>query len=291
MAECPSMAGKLDAFLYGSCVSRDLQELSSDWMYRRAYVARQSLISATTPPYIFEGDSGLDSAWQHRMVLGDLSSNLLNRLSEDAARSDLLIWDLTDERMGVQPLGDGSYGTITPDSLRSGILEAFSAQGDPVDFGTPEHLELWKVALDRFLSFLDSLGMHARTYALRPHWAGLTRSGERIDAEGGRAAEEWARDFEPYVESLARSGITVLALPEALVRGDDDHRWGVAPYHYVGEAYRHWSAEIYRLLGGMEGKRAVHEVPRAPADGALSSEGAPPGCVALVDAATSGERR
>ena len=147
--------------------------------------SRDSRSSAPPPrPTCFEGEHQLESAWQHRTVQGDLASSLLRRFAEDAARTDLVIWDLIDERMGVQPLGDGCYGTITPDSLRSGILEAFAEVGDPVSFGAPEHLETWADALVRFVTLLDALGL--RSPDLRPPPpVGLSRRRRRASRAGG----------------------------------------------------------------------------------------------------------
>lgn len=258
------MAQKFDVFLYGSCVSRDLQELSSAVFYRRAYIARQSLISATTPPYVFSGDTALDSAWQHRMVLGDLESNLLTRLAEDGPRSDLVVWDLTDERLGVQPLGDGSFGTITPDSLRSGILDAFEEQGEPIPFGSPEHRELWSRGLDRFAALLDALGLRERTFVLAPQWATHDDTGRAIDPEGGRTPEEWTEAYAPYVRALREAELPVLGLPPSHQRTHLDHRWGPAPYHYVDDAYLHWSTTIEGMLRERGGKRPVHQAPPPP---------------------------
>lgn len=258
---------KLDVFLVGSCVSRDLQDLWAHRFYRRAYVARQSIISATTPAYVFEGEHQLESAWQHRMVQGDLASSLLRRFAEDAARTDLVIWDLIDERMGVQPLGDGCYGTITPDSLRSGILEAFAEVGDPVSFGAPEHLELWADALVRFVTLLDALGLRSRTFVLRPQWASRDADGELLEPEGGRSAEQWTEAYAPYVELIEAAGLPVLSLPDSLVLGHQAHRWGVAPYHYVDEAYATWAREIEDRVEALGGKRPQHPVPPEPVVG------------------------
>lgn len=257
---------KLDVFLVGSCVSRDLQGLWAHRFYRRAYIARQSIISATTPAYVFEGEHRLDSAWQHRMVQGDLASNLLTRLAEDAARTDLVIWDLTDERLGVQPLGDGSFGTLTPDSLRSGILEAFEEVGDPVRFGTPEHLELWEHALERFVTLLEALGLRSRTFVLRPQWASQDADGEDLEPEGGLSAAQWAETYAPYVALVEAAGLPVLSLPESLVRTHQGHRWGIAPYHYVDEAYTTWAHEIEARVEALGGKRPLHAVPPEPVE-------------------------
>lgn len=272
MADSNIMPEKFDAFLYGSCVSRDLQELSSRRFYRRAYVARQSLISAANPPYVFEGTSELSSAWQHRMVLGDLASNLLKRLAEDAPRTDLVIWDLTDERMGVQPLSADSYGTITPDSLRSGILDAFEDQGDPIRFGTAEHLGLWSDAFERFAALLDSLGMTARTFVLEPRWTDRDSDGAGIEPEGGRPVADWARAYRPYMELIRASGIHIATLPSELVLSDPAHAWGTAPYHYVADAYHHWAREIEALLMREGGKRSMHPIPSGLRTGSGSGE-------------------
>lgn len=256
---------KLDVFLYGSCVSRDLQEQSRHRFYRRAYVARQSLISAMNPAYVYDGGHRLDSAWQHRMVQGDLASNLLTRLSEDAPRTDLVIWDLTDERMGVQPLGDGSFGTITPDSLRSGILEAFEEHGGPIRFGTRRHLMLWEEALRRFAAVLDALGLRARTYVLAPQWAAHDVDGKPVEVEGNRSASEWGRAYAPYMRRIEAAGIAVVELPEELVVTHGAHKWGAAPYHYIDESYRYWAEEIDRRAG-TSGKRRTHPAPPEPGD-------------------------
>lgn len=259
------MAAKFDVFLYGSCVSRDLQERSSAVFYRRAYIARQSLISATTAPYVFSGGITLDSAWQHRMVLGDLESNLLTRLAEDGPRSDLVVWDLTDERLGVQPLGDGSFGTITPDSLRSGILDAFETQGEPIMFGAPVHRELWRRGLDRFTSLLDALGLRERTFVLAPQWAALDDNGHVIEPEGGRSSAEWAEVYAPYVDAIRDAELPVLDLPVSYQRTHAGHSWGPAPYHYVDEAYRHWATTLEGLVHERGGKRPVHHAPQSAA--------------------------
>lgn len=256
---------KLDVFLYGSCVSRDLQELWSHRFYRRAYVARQSIISATTPPYLYEGETGLRSAWQNRMVQGDLASDLLPRLIEDAPRTDLLIWDLTGERRGVQPLGDGSFGTISPDSTRSGILHAFADAGSPVHFGDPVHLELWTHALETFLTVLDAVGLRSRTFVLQPQWASLDDLGETIDLDGGLTSDEWAAAFSPYVEMIRAAGIPVISIPESAVRTRRDHIWGPAPFHYVDEAYAAWAREIEDRVLSLGGKRTVQDPLPEPA--------------------------
>lgn len=255
---------KIDVFLVGSCVSRDLQDLWAHRFYRRAYIARQSIISATTPAYVFEGEHRLDSAWQHRMVQGDLASNLLTRLAEDAAKTDLVIWDLTDERLGVQPLGDGSYGTLTPDSLRSGILEAFEEAGDPVRFGTPEHLELWEHAVERFVTLLKALGLRSRTFVLRPQWASQDVDGEDLEPEGGLSAAQWAAAYAPYVALVEAAGLPVVSLPDSLVLAHRGHRWGAAPYHYVDEAYTTWAHQIESRVEGLGGKRPLHAAPPEP---------------------------
>lgn len=59
-------------------------------------------------------------------------------------------------------------------------------------------------------------------------------------------------------------GLPVLTLPASHLRTYAGHRWGPAPYHYVDDAYLHWSTTIEELLRERGGKRPVHPAPPPP---------------------------
>ena len=92
-----TQAGRIT--VYGSCVARD----AAREMEKRGWsVARQSLISAGRPADVGDVDlSLLPSPFARRSFLSDMVGNLEAQLTSVAARTDLLLWDLTDERLGV----------------------------------------------------------------------------------------------------------------------------------------------------------------------------------------------
>src|SRR5699024_2823677 len=91
------------ATAYGSCVPRDTVDLAgSDRFDVVAYVARQSLLSADhDASEHFPAQAEIGSDFQRRMMTGDFAGDLEERLADAAAETDVLLWDLADERHGV----------------------------------------------------------------------------------------------------------------------------------------------------------------------------------------------
>ena len=68
-------------FVYGGCVTRDVFELLKHDHELSGYVARQSLISASSPPSNL-GDDLPETNFEMRAVKGDLNSSLFTALTE-----------------------------------------------------------------------------------------------------------------------------------------------------------------------------------------------------------------
>src|SRR5690606_29154368 len=84
-----------------------------------AYIARQSLLSAGRDASAHLPDGlEIDSDFQRRMMTGDFAGNLAGRLAEAAPTTDVLLWDLADERHGVHVFEDGSVVTRSIDNVR-----------------------------------------------------------------------------------------------------------------------------------------------------------------------------
>src|SRR5699024_11175643 len=101
-SEYASLPAPIGTMIYGSCVTRDTFEFLGDDFLLKSYVARQSVISAGTQtsdtlPML----DPIASAFQKRMVEGDLKGNLYETLDTQASQADLLVIDLIDERGGV----------------------------------------------------------------------------------------------------------------------------------------------------------------------------------------------
>jgi len=228
-------SGVVRVLIYGSCVSRDAVEVNDD-LTVAAYVARQSVISAMTPPVaVRSGQTGLASAFQRRMVVGDLGSDALKRIGEAGPGADIVLLDLIDERLGVLCVDGRSYATLSSELRHSTLLAAMPG-ARRIPFGTDEHFRLWRDAADRLVRELVRLGLVERTGFVWAVFAQRDENGEPVARYQGKSGPFWDALFDRYYRYLADVGLRHVRL-DPDVRTSSAHRWGPQPYHYTQSAY------------------------------------------------------
>jgi len=239
--ESTRTAGRIT--VYGSCVARDAaREMEQrGWSVER-YIARQSLISAGRPADVGDLDlSLLRSSFARRSFLSDMVGNLEAQLTAVASYTDLLLWDLTDERLGVLETAPGTFLTRSTEALTAGLYEELPARF--LELGTAEHLHLWRPALLRFHSLLERLDLASRTILINVPWATSTTSGMSTVPSWGQTAMEANWVMTRYVDLVRQeTDLRILQVPDELVVADDAHRWGAAPFHYAASLYS-WVAD------------------------------------------------
>lgn len=230
---------ELQTFIYGSCVTRDGVDIAweSRGLHLSGYVARQSLISATSPADAskFRLDS-VSSPFQKRMIAGDLSGNLFDQLRARQGAVDLLLWDLTDERLGIQTVPGGGGHVTRVVNYSKGIWQGHEPLGTPVTLGAPKHWDLWRVAADQMAAFLEKNGLLKRTAVNATPWATETDAGERVSYEP-MPPEKFNETMLSHYEYLGELGFKVVRPDQATVIARTDHKWGLAPFHYINEVY------------------------------------------------------
>lgn len=158
--------------IFGSCVSRDTAEFIPNAEIV-AYVARHSVTSLETPHGTDGVDiSGLDSAFQKRMVTGDLKGNGIARIVKSAKGLDFVLVDLVDERRGYWLFTDGTTMTNSLEVESCGAArDARRAGARLVEFGTDEHFESWKSGFEKLIEGLIAADLWDRTVLLDIEWA------------------------------------------------------------------------------------------------------------------------
>lgn len=236
--------------IYGSCVSRDAFPLLGSDFKLLSYVARQSMISAISKPtMLLEGDE-LDSAFQNRSLAGDIKSNMLQLLRRHSADLDVLVVDLTDERLGVIQLPDGNYVTRSQELASSGRLSRVQGRMRTIDVLTERHWTLWENAATRLFNAVADLGLREKTVVLNTPWAEITDTGEVVDGFRGLETAELNAYMSECCAHIRTLGFEVADMPTELAYSSNGHRWGVAPYH-LGEPARHWIAAKVREAAGL----------------------------------------
>lgn len=228
------MGQPVRTLVIGSCVSRDLfgalpeGEYSLSW-----YVARQSLISSFSDPVTAVRAPRLPSRFQQRMLNGDVTSNLPRVLRKTAGKVDLILWDLTDERLGVYLFPDDTVVTRTVDLIAAQAEQPIADEALHVEFGTDTHFEMWRSMLPAFQAALARHHPNARLVLVALPWAELTESGEPTPSSFGLEAREANELYQRYYDAAASlDGCTVVGR-DADVRSSDGHHWGEAPFHYA----------------------------------------------------------
>ncbi|MFE7506409.1 DUF6270 domain-containing protein [Promicromonospora sp. NPDC057488] len=243
---------KTRVFIYGSCVSRDtFEHFDPEEFALVEYVARQSVLSAYTKPVELMAPPTLGSRFQQRMVTGDFSSSLRSLLATHGSATDLVLVDLTDERLGAYLLPDGSMVTRSVELIESGAEQHLPQGTQHVAFGTQQHFDYWSTAMNYIGERVQHYMPQATIVLLDIPWAEWSESGNQTPDSFGVRAADANPVFRPYIEIAAQAlGAHVVSLDPAEVMSGPHHPWGDAPFHYAEKVY----LEIVRRLTGAEGR-------------------------------------
>lgn len=263
---------KTRVFIYGSCVSRDTFEHFDPEQFELVeYVARQSVLSAYTKPVELMAPPTMESRFQQRMITGDFSSSLRSLLSTHGSATDLVLVDLTDERLGAYLLPDGSMVTRSVELIESGAEQYLPQGSQHIAFGTQQHFEYWSTAMNYIGERFQHYMPQATVVLLDLAWAEWSESGAQTPDSFGVRATDANSIFRPYIQVAAQAlGAHVVSLDPAEVMSGPHHPWGDAPFHYAEKVY----LETVRRLTGTEGR--VVWGPGAKASSAAASSASSP---------------
>ena len=242
-------------FIYGSCVSRDAFELMKPEHKLLAYVARQSLISATSRPTSLLAGPDLESEFQHRMVKGDLESNLYRLLQEHHQSIDVVLMDLTDERLGVMKLPDSTFITRSTELMKSGLMGQLETVPGTIHMGADRHFMFWSRSAQRFAALLEALGLLGKTLVLNTPWATVSTDGRPVHRYRDYDTVEMSGHLERYARYLEGLGFGVVDMPAELAVTTPDHKWGLEPFHYSDPAYEWIKIQVDHALSSRPATR------------------------------------
>ncbi|GAA1731245.1 hypothetical protein GCM10009809_28440 [Isoptericola hypogeus] len=262
---------KTRVFIYGSCVSRDtFEHLDPARFVLDQYVARQSALSAYTRPVTLIDPPTLESPFQQRMVAGDFASSLQVLIPEAAARTDLVLVDLTDERLGAYVLPDGSVVTRSTELIQSGAEQQLPAGSQHLAFGSDQHFQYWSQGIAAVGELIRHHMPQAAVALLDIPWAERSETGASTPDSFGVSAAEANPVLRAYVQVAAQAlGAQVVSLQPDEVASSPNHPWGEAPFHYAEDVY----LRVVKMLTGTAG-RAVWRADDGPGAGTSTASGA-----------------
>lgn len=224
--------------IYGSCVSRDAFTHMENDHSLLAYVARQSLISAMSKATtLLDGEGALVSTFQNRSLNGDLTSNLIPTIQRHQKTTDLILMDLTDERLGVHKLSDNSFITRSSELISSRKLSSLSHVPGLIPIGSERHWLFWTNAANKFANRLDSLNLKHKLLVINTPWAETSIEGVDVPMFRNvptKQINEYLNKMSQYLRTL---NIKVVEMPSSLAVTTESHKWGIDPFHYGDSAY------------------------------------------------------
>lgn len=228
----------LRVFVYGGCVSRDVLSLpDSQGEFKLAgYVARTSLASQVGSPWRDDEIlSGIASDFQRRMVLVDMEKSLLRLI--DRSDFDILLMDLMVDRLPLVELKDGRLATKSNEFYRA---YGGKFRRTIIEF-TDEYLRLWTRGFEALVDLLERKKCVHKLRINAVFWASRSDIGY-VDFPGyGEerilAANKWLSDRYGQIKKIAPD-VVFYEYSKGLFVADSAHKWGLSPFHFVGDLYR-----------------------------------------------------
>ncbi|MGP4981661.1 DUF6270 domain-containing protein [Glutamicibacter arilaitensis] len=233
-------------FVYGGCVSRDTYELMKDDHALVHYVARQSLISATSKPERRLPTESLPSDFNSRMVRGDIESSLFQKISQYSSDTDVFIFDVLSERLGVYRIYGGTYITNSGELDKTKILSNLTVPKSLIRFGTDRHFDLWKESAVKLKGHLTRNGLFESSYVIRANWTDVTIQGTPTPKFRSMDANLANRMYQRYYDTLEQLQFRIIEPAPEIASSDEHHKWGPSQYHYQREFYESIVGQLLR---------------------------------------------
>ncbi|MCC3269916.1 alpha/beta hydrolase [Arthrobacter gengyunqii] len=236
----------MNVITYGSGAAWELvHTYSLGSVHPLGHIGRQSLISAMNGASL-DLNQTADNAGSRidRVVREDIQASLMERIRQQAEATDLLIWDINDERFGVVGTGNSTYVTRSPQLTAAHL--SLPRETTVIVFGSDEHFALWQQASNEFVSFLKEQNLLEKTVLLDIPWASHDERGNDIALSYGLSPSEANSHFERYHRHLADLGVQILS--ESKTVSAADHRFGPAPFNFHDTVYHSVAQRLHQSL-------------------------------------------
>lgn len=247
-ADTPTVSLSIDqwaidasVFVHGGCVSRDAFE-SSDAPPLSDYRARSSLVSAFDEHSSGIPESALESnssEFQRRMLRTDLNSELPSLLKN--SRFDYFLIDLIIERTVLAQTATGGVVTLSPEFIKTGLSDYIQ---NKLEHKGQKYYDDFEVAWKKLVEIVGE----DRILVNRVYWASDFENGNPVqNPRGSRIQNEHLEKLYSIIE-LNSPNVRWLNYSSELLRANENHKWGAAPYHFGNAFYEAQREAIHAAI-------------------------------------------
>ncbi len=231
----------LSLFIFGSCVSRDAFEFQSEGFDIVKYVARSSLAAQdSTPLVLTQVVSKLPSPFQREMMTIDMDKSLFKLVKDE--NFDVFLIDFIDERFGIAQFDTGARLTLSAEFINA---KTDCVTFDEINRFSPQKLALWQRGFDQLMQVLADKEAAAKVVINKVYFTGYVGTClEDSSWHSPFAVDEIDRN-NAYLEKLYAyvaqhyPDVEFITYDQSLMIADNQHKWGIAPFHFITDFYLH----------------------------------------------------
>ncbi|PKF62532.1 hypothetical protein CW745_03650 [Psychromonas sp. psych-6C06] len=233
----------MKCLIVGSCVTRDIFEVSEiKKLFNINYHARTSLASFLPDKFEHIPDTeSIKSKFQAKMVEFDLNKQLFETVKN--YNPDLILIDLIDERLDLCVSSNGSIATMSP---------SFKQLFNEIDFqvirsGTEEHFSYWLRGWNNFIEELKKFNLLDKVRLNKVYWC--FPNPPNSEWKYSKCETKERNDYLDKLYNVIESVLDkeqVYSFPLKVFTPDFNHKWGIAPFHYILD-YRLTAAQKLKI--------------------------------------------
>lgn len=227
--------------ILGSCVTRDAFENSDVFDVKLfGYHARSSFATLSNDNLLKKVNQenlalleSINSPFRRRMVKNDFNNTVLKAVSGEGF--DKVIIDLIDERFHLAVI-DNKVVTRSTEFLASGIKVKSS-----INTFSDKFFELWCQGFDKFIEIYKKNHKLEDLIVNQVYWATHTSDDKPLDQE--KFPLDLTSNHNLKLDRMYSYMNRVIPCENFLKFNDDvlqvdqDHKWGISPFHYIDQYY------------------------------------------------------
>ncbi|WP_347473716.1 DUF6270 domain-containing protein [Acinetobacter thermotolerans] len=229
--------------ILGSCVTRDAFEskIMQNNIKIVKYFARNSLARLAFPVFpIQENEINLKSKFQRKVLKYALSGDYMDVIKEQ--EFDYLLLDVVDDRFGLVKLNDEEVYVTFSDELKN---SKFITNTDKIKIlaNSQFYRDAWEFGLKELLKVVPP----NKIIINNVQWATHTNMGNAL-SKPERIA--FCTDVVNGLYQIAAQYIpeeNFINYPVGIFIGDENHKWGRSPFHYVDDVYNYFNFRFLEI--------------------------------------------
>ncbi|MCW0503723.1 DUF6270 domain-containing protein [Aeromonas piscicola] len=237
--------------ILGSCVTKDAFKYNDGSLdVQHAYYPRASVISLMSSPVDIDKSILIaENAWLNWIILNDFNKTTLHQLS--AHNPSIICIDLIEERFDVFKIQD-SYITYSDELSKYHPNARDLAAGARIPFHSEERRQLLSEKLSLLCAKLNSFFKNSTIVIHKALYSNYYLDGGNILKfspeqchKNGVINDVLSFGYD-YLSSHI-DNVRVIDTPPQIQIANSKHIWGLSPFHYIDEYYKHFMSELISI--------------------------------------------